>query len=265
MFFSSRGISHKQHRSRTWNNVILHRKVLEQLKFAIYNTLCLLAWISPLLKIYFWVTCSEFLSLEIIYHLSRNNSFLPLRIFRCYPISLAEKQEWQQVLLIGQKRSGKSIAGIYGRERGGKSGEREHEHFIPWMRLGSLYRPFTPWLLEVLTGTDDFAWNGGCGREGLVTAHVSAPDLLQIEKPLLWLLLGWLRGKSLSPDIQFILFLTLFDIYQQHNVWPTQMYKKASFSSACPSQREAVYSISQTRILLRFFLVFWYQPLADTA
>lgn len=89
---------------------------------------------------------------------------------------------------------------------------------MPWMRLGSLYRPFTPRFLEVLTGTDDFAWNGGCGREGLVTAHVSASDLLRIEKPLLWLLLGWVQGKSPLPDIQFILFLMLFHIYQQHNV-----------------------------------------------
>lgn len=90
-------------------------------------------------------------------------------------------------------------------------GEREHEHLRPPIRFGSLYRPFTPRLLEVLTST---IFPGGCKRQGLVTAHISASDLLHTEKPLLWLLLGWLWEKSLLPDIPFTLFLMLFAIYQ---------------------------------------------------
>lgn len=155
--------------------------------------------------------------------------------------------------MTGQKCSGKSIATIHARGEG-VMGEREHEHLRPWIRLGSLYKPFTPWFLEVLTCT---IFPGGCGRQGLVTAHVNAPDLLQIKKPLLWLLLGWLWEKSLSPEISFIPFLMLFDIYHQDNIWPTQMYKAGTFFSLCPSQHEAIYSISQMCILLQFFFLYF--------
>lgn len=71
--------------------------------------------------------------------------------------------------------------------------------------------------------------------------------ILDCKNLLLQLLLGWVQEKSLSPDSPFMVLLMLFNLYQHPNVCPRrQMHKAASSSSLCPSQCEAIYSISQT-------------------
>lgn len=127
---------------------------------------------------------------------------------------------------------------------------REHDHFIPWMRLESLYRPLyttTP------ASADRHRWFCLEWRMWQGRISYSACDLLQTEKPALGLPLRWLWCKSLPPDFPFILSHMLLNGYQQHNIWSMKKYKKAKLLLPVPQTMWGIYSISQTSILLEFF------------
>lgn len=80
----------------------------------------------------------------MISQFSRMWCSFPLQTLRCYLVSLSDQQESQHLAVMGQKPSGKTLPGMCGRRELGVDEEREHKDFMPWMRPGSLYRPFTP-------------------------------------------------------------------------------------------------------------------------
>lgn len=149
---------------------------------------------------------------------------------------------------MGQKCSGKSIAGIDGRRW-------EEESMItlyPSWDWNHCTDPRTPQLCrcwqakKILPGIED----------------VRGKDYLQC----MWPASDWkiCSGAAievalveiLSPDIPFILFHMLLSVYYQNNVWPVQKYKKAKFLLLVLQTMWDIHSTSQIPILLELFFGF---------
>lgn len=153
----------------------------------------------------------------------------------CYPISLSEERQGQHILLTVQKRSGKPTARWY------RQGEREGKKYSVSTSLEEtdiLVHAFHTMIPAGVERRRKFCLEWRMCK-GLVTACVSASDLLLIEKSLLRFLLVWLQGKSLLPDTQFICYLMLLGAYLQYNGWPAQRCDKASSFLLYPSPTEA--------------------------